>query len=77
MSSDKEINEQDFDLEDMMDGTDFAIVMDKNGSLKGMLIPSEDPDMEVPDNFTRILEEIFELHVTKADIQIHSDVTLH
>ena len=46
-------------FEDLLDATDFGVVLNENGELKGMYIPSEDNfdnDREIPENFLKILQ---------------------
>ena len=49
----------DEQFEDLLDATDFGVVLNENGELKGMYIPSEDSfdnDREIPENFLKILQ---------------------
>lgn len=49
----------DEQFEDLLDATDFGVVLNENGELKGMYIPSEDNfdnDREIPENFLKILQ---------------------
>ena len=59
----------DEQFEDLLDATDFGVVLNENGELKGMYIPSEDNfdnDREIPENFLKILQ-MLGLHLSDEE----------
>jgi hypothetical protein len=59
MSMDNEHNHDFLGLEDTLEEEDYAIIMSKDGTLKGIWIPSGSEEDEVPNAITDVIKHFW------------------
>jgi len=72
------MKERNVDLEEALDSTDWALIIGKDGDLKGLFIPEGEEDDEVPAVIIDICKNHFGIDpTTESDIDNFYEYTLH